>query len=298
MNPPIRRGLFGLHRDTLRTLAGAPLALMLVPMAIWFPIDCLAEYISLQETSFAGEFRAYNRVNQAFGFVANAWLAGLALAVVARRARGEASDLSAELRASFALFPSLIRTAWSAAWRIGLGFLAFLIPGFVLTIRYSLALPVTAAQGLQGPEALKESARLVHGQALRLFGYSLWAYVAWFGVVMLPPIALAFGWEFAFETEVPLVVDVIAWLPLNIVPVGLVVGSALVYRDTRNALGESEEDSSPSETLNPIGTSDTSAPRLPEFQPTGVLGVALVSVFGIGGGGLLAVVLVMLMMAE
>lgn len=279
MNPN-RRSLFALHRDVLRTMAGTPLVFILAPMALWLPFDLGMEWVSRQQASFGNEFRLYIRMSQVVSFFLGTYISGLVLVAMRRLGRGETAELGDCARTAGRIFPRLLGVTWSAGWRVGLATLCLLIPGLVLMVRYSLALPAAVWEKRRGVDALDASKAMVRGQGWRLFGAGLWVYVAWL-CAFLFPMALFYGAGIGAiqagliaEFGPPMWLDVLIGLPGNLLPVGLVVGGALVYRD-HCAPGAHGPDAPP------IGPPPSTPGPATQAPASGVVGVVLISLIGL-----------------
>lgn len=274
------------------------MAMIVAPLAIWLPFDLLTDLIAPALFDTMGEMRAYQKVNNVMEFFVGTFVLGIALAAVRRVATREDTSARACMAESAANYGRLLATVWSAGWRIGLGFLLLIVPGIVLTARYALALPMTAWTGskMSGPDGLYESEALVEGHSIMILGYGMWGYAMWGAALMMPNLLLiymgvypdAFGLELGWSA--PAWLSTLVLMPMHLVAVGVVTGTALIFRDL------SVEQSGGSDDAAPVGQSQWN-PIL-EAAPdeeTGLRAVLVVTAIGLAGiawlvhfGGLLA----------
>ena len=78
-----------------------------------------------------------------------------------------------------ATMPKTYQDAWNLFWTLGIsgifilvGFLVFILPGFLLSLWYSQVQYVVVDEGLVGMPALKRSKQLVHGRMMDAVGLS------------------------------------------------------------------------------------------------------------------------------
>lgn len=141
---------------------------------------------------------------------------------------------------------------WNLLWKvfvmnllrsllIFLGVLLFVIPGFIFTLRYSMADYLLATRPELGPvEALRESRRLMKGNKGRLFCLRM-SFIGWAllsgCVTQLPGYLLANPASFAFS----LLMVIVSWLVAAPLSAYTTVAVAAFYRDVEHpAAPESE----------------------------------------------------------
>ncbi|HEU4533377.1 MAG TPA: glycerophosphoryl diester phosphodiesterase membrane domain-containing protein, partial [Polyangiaceae bacterium] len=143
---------------------------------------------------------------------------------------GQPPSLVAALKEGSNTWGAFLTTTWSMTWRATLGMILFIVPGVVLMIRYALALPVTAFEGLDGPAALERSGELVKGRAGKLVLYVLGVGLLLFFVMGIPGL---------FSGEHPgVALDAITSIPSNVAVVGVTVALALFYVDVARPRAE------------------------------------------------------------
>lgn len=238
--PPIEsvpRGLARLHRDAWRTLTSAPLIFVAFPVVASVVFDLVAPQLianvslpprssdlgavlisGLQETL----------MESAAGFVFEAWIVSVLLAAARLLASTGGAEVRAALRLGTAAMFDILKTTWSVAWRVVLGTVCFVVPGVFLSVRYSLALPVTAFEGVSGPAALRESIRHVDGQAWRLFGYAVALGLTYMFAAQLPAMGLAIA---GFEPN--FVVETLLGIPAAGASSLFTIAAVLVYCDAK-----------------------------------------------------------------
>jgi hypothetical protein len=213
----------------------APVAMVVLPLAIWTPVDFLTEYLSTLLASGVEEVRTYQRIANFMEFFVGTYVLGIVLAATRRIAKGEDVGAGACAAEAGRNYGRLLSTTFSAGWRIGLGALLFLIPGCVLTARYALAVPMTAwsdSPSYEGLAGLEESEDLVKGHATRIFFSGAWAYMAWTFTLLLPTFGLAYAeiyTDASWTTNTYLAT--ILGIPIHLAAIGVMVGATLIYRD-------------------------------------------------------------------
>jgi fructose-specific phosphotransferase system IIC component len=98
----------------------------------------------------------------AAGFVSGSTIAAVTAIIVIQLAVAPMKPV--ELRPAFAILrrrlKPFLKTAFSAIWRIALGYVLCIIPGIVLQVRYLLWGPVVLLEGLETKAALKRAVSL------------------------------------------------------------------------------------------------------------------------------------------
>lgn len=95
---------------------------------------------------------------------------------------GERVDVRGSWRRAARVFPRAAVTDLQSLTVTLLAFLAFVVPGLYVMMRWLVTTPVVLYEGVSGPAAMKRSGALMDGAGWAAFG-SLW-------VVMLPPLVL------------------------------------------------------------------------------------------------------------
>ena len=247
------RELPALHRDVRRIFALAPLVMIVLPLAVWLPLDYLAEFLAPEMDNLRDDMRAYQRISNALEFFVGTFVFGTTLAAVRRIGANEDASVGACVREAKEKYGRLLVTVWSAGWRIGLGFLVFIIPGIVLTARYALALPIVAwsEHKVCGVDALHESEELMEGHGRRVLSYGAWGYMMWTCMLMLPHLALVYLALYGVEMGMASAWEYPEWLatlltwPMHLVAVGVTAGTALIYRDIVAQDADASEDAAP-----------------------------------------------------
>jgi hypothetical protein len=115
--------------------------------------------------------------------------------------------------------------------RVGLGFLLFIIPGILLTLNYSVSVPVAIFENLRGSEALQRSTNLTEGYRGRIF---IIYFVFWLiGLIessALEYLAKMLPGTFWWSSVFPQLVDL---LSSTLIDPLLLIALALVYYDVR-----------------------------------------------------------------
>jgi uncharacterized membrane protein len=153
--------------------------------------------------------------------------------------RGRMFDIAEAVRRGLTRFWPIIGLAILVALGVGIGFILLIVPGVILAIRWSVALPACVVENLGPLASMKRSAELTKGNRWKLFGVFLLVLV----IIILASIvvglfvglivgasALAAGEIFAVVVAalVGLVIAAVYTAYLNIVLV-------MVYHDLRVA---------------------------------------------------------------
>jgi hypothetical protein len=97
----------------------------------------------------------------------------LQVAIVQGLGRGEQPSVGGALRAASGRIPAAVGAVLLYALAVGLGFLALVIPGIWLLVRWAFAAQAAVVDGLSPVAALGRSAELVKGRWWRTFGMLL-----------------------------------------------------------------------------------------------------------------------------
>jgi len=99
-------------------------------------------------------------------------------------------DVADAFRTGLAHPGRVLYVTWSKGLHIGLGFVALIVPGFYMVVRY-FAIPATAVlEDLPAKEAVKRSRELSEGYGKRILGVLVLAWVAYW---MIAGVATAIG---------------------------------------------------------------------------------------------------------
>ena len=243
---PVPRTFAELHRDVWEVVKRAPALFVLIPILLWFPVDVVLEIVTRdQGGDWMEELRIYNRLAQ----VANAFIGTLVSAVflAALVDMGLTRRVVAGrvLREGLSLWGHLIGLFFLIGLRFLFGLVLLIIPGIYLLIRYSLAAPTAAFEGISGTRALRASAEYMKGKYLRVaLGVSAAALIyAPFGlapIFLAPPAAGA-------------LLSAVTTIPINVLGSFLTIGLALIYIDARSDVTF----------FAPVGTKSLDAAGLP-----------------------------------
>jgi hypothetical protein len=169
------RGLIG---ETWRLVRAHGRAMLLVALVFLLPAELTVAHV--QEDSQGFGIAAY----VVLGLVGYAWVYGALVATIARRAR---SPLEPYGRTVDRL-PTLVVTNFVAGFAALLALLLLIVPGLLLSARWSVAGPLIVLEG-KGPfEALETSNGLVRGRTWKVVGAGLLALLI--AIVLALPGAL------------------------------------------------------------------------------------------------------------
>ena len=114
---------------------------------------------------------------------ASAMVSGIGAYAAARTAKGHEVKLSEAFHAVLERFFSYIWLQVIQIVKIALWSLLFIVPGFIMAIRYSLANVAFFDKGLRGNQAVKESLKLTKGAWLTTFASQMLFNLATLGVI-------------------------------------------------------------------------------------------------------------------
>jgi hypothetical protein len=146
---------------------------------------------------------AFTLVSLLLTVVAVFWLQGALVLLVQELRAGRPAPPMLDLFARVELrLWTLLGAGLLAGFGIAVGLILFVLPGLALLTYWSLATPVVVLEGRSAVDALRRSAQLVRGNALRAFGVIVVTVVASsiVGLVvtgLLQPVGGAFGYYLA-----------------------------------------------------------------------------------------------------
>jgi hypothetical protein len=157
-------GKFGL---AFRLLFGNLLLLSAVVLTVWLPVNVLIEMAVLQ--SEADNPLLSIRLNTIVGGIIGPLVAGALVWVLSERLAGRTTTYGAAMGVGFRNWGRLFGARFVAGFLTGLGFLALVVPGIVLLVRYFLIDPVVVLEGAGVSQSRARSAELVKGKAWQIF---------------------------------------------------------------------------------------------------------------------------------
>ena len=143
-------------------------------------------------------------------------------------ARGGAGDLWQSVTVAMSRFFSLINLAGWVGLAVGIGFLLLIVPGVILLVMFSVAVPACVVERLGAFASLRRSASLTTGCRWQLFGlYVLLFLLVWISKEALQQVLAQIGGA-PLETFG-------MWLAGAVVTAFHAVLGVVVYRDLRAA---------------------------------------------------------------
>ncbi len=163
-------------RETIGLYTSNLTLFSLIVLTVWLPGSILLVYLRLYvfpETTggdelkvFAQEYRVYNAIELAFCPI----YVGALLHAASQLKRGLPASYSESMshaaRRSFKLFATRIGTGLILL----AGFIAFVIPGIVLALRFALVDAVVVLEGVEGANARQLSAGMTQGKRWSILG--------------------------------------------------------------------------------------------------------------------------------
>jgi hypothetical protein len=188
-----RREVGGLFWDSLRVFFGHFWLFVLLSAAVVIPVEVVVEGIGLE--MLTGRFDESPPLAEAIvptvvGFlVMTPIITAICIHALDAIAAGKRPSAGQVLVAGFEAFTPLFGAVVLAAIGIALGFLALIVPGIFLAVRWYFVPQAVVIDGARGPAALTRSSKVVEGLWWRTFGLVVLANlaVALPGVLLLAP---------------------------------------------------------------------------------------------------------------
>jgi hypothetical protein len=193
-------------RREIRELLGEAIALYLrnfptlfvVALAVVLPVQAIVSGVGLEELTSgyrSSNDRAELLIPTAVGYLVVAPLiAAATIHMLQRLAAGERLHPGRSIQAGLDIFAPVFLAVLLASAGIALGFVALVVPGIYLLVRWFFVAQSVVVDDGRGPEALRASWRLTQGFWWRIFAVVLLANVVAFlpaSLVVMPIQALA-----------------------------------------------------------------------------------------------------------
>jgi uncharacterized membrane protein len=176
------RDVAGLFGDALRVFTSHAWLFILLSAAVVVPVEVVVEGIGLEMlTSSYDESPPLveSVAPTVVGFlVVTPIITAICIYALQSIAEGERPSAGQVLVAGFEAFTPLFGAVLLAAIGIFVGFLALLVPGVYLAIRWYFVPQAVVIEGARGPAALSRSGQIVEGFWWRTFGLVLLANIA------------------------------------------------------------------------------------------------------------------------
>jgi len=177
-----QRDVGALFRDSLSVFVRHAWLFVLLSAAVVIPVEVVVEGIGLEMlTSSYDESPslAESAVPTVVGFlVMTPIITAICIYALQSIAEGERPSPSQVFVAGFEAFTPLFGAVVLAAIGIALGFLALIIPGVYLAVRWYFVPQAVVIEGARGPAALTRSSQIVQGFWWRTFGLVVMANLA------------------------------------------------------------------------------------------------------------------------
>jgi hypothetical protein len=146
----------------------------LIVLTVWLPGNLLINYVAYhvplsESQAILGPMRMNMWIEGIFGPI----YLGAMIYVLSRIKQGQAVTYSEAIGVGFRNWGRLFAARLVAGLIIMLGFLAFVIPGIYLSIRYALLDSAVVLEGAGVGESRARSAKLTEGRKLEIFGAAL-----------------------------------------------------------------------------------------------------------------------------
>jgi hypothetical protein len=116
-------------------------------------------------------------VTLAIGVIITAILQAAILRAAAQATIGDPVDVEASYRWGFARFGAVLLVSILVGLAVGIGFLLLIIPGIILLVMFSVAIPVVVVENRRGTDAMRRSWELVSNHFWHVLGVILVAAI-------------------------------------------------------------------------------------------------------------------------
>ena len=246
------RGFAELVGSAMRLYAGSFTTLVKVVAVIVVPLGIVHAFIAalvLPDTSMGlfqpgGEpeidggaiaaFFVAALVAALFSFVGTQIATAASLKTVVNAYAGERTEWRESILFAFRRLPSLLWLAFLVGLVVVVGLLLLIVPGVILLVSTSVAVPVLLVEGSRGWSAVGRSRELVRGAWWRVCGVLLLSYLAVMVVSTIVSTAFGVGRYRQSGFNFSAVPDVIATSIVNVVTIPFITTVvAVIYLDLR-----------------------------------------------------------------
>jgi hypothetical protein len=143
---PEDRDLAGLHRDVLTVFRRHPAVFIGLPVLLFFPFDVANDLVSsaVADGSELAGLNVFSRIDRLVQLGIGSLVASSLLQALRMVADGETPTMLSALNAGARQWGRILGTTFVTGLLAGLGFLLLLVPGFILSAWWMLAVPATA----------------------------------------------------------------------------------------------------------------------------------------------------------
>jgi len=190
-----------------------------VVLTVWIPGNLLVNYLDfyvIDPDNFRLSFRMYQLVESILSPVP----AAAVIAILSRSKLGRRATYLEVMGVALRKWGPLFWARFVAGILILLGFIAFIIPGIMLSVRYALLDQAVVVEGADPGEARRRSAELTAGMRWEILAVCLLFYVPYIAMslaIYVPMFFLPFLDQFHFNVFLDCCVD------LGVVPIQIVL---------------------------------------------------------------------------
>lgn len=172
-----RRDLGAILGDTFRLVLRNARTFLAIALAVVVPVELIVSGVGLEQ--LWGEYRQDREPGEllvpfAVGYlVTGPLLAAMTIHAVLEAAEGRAPSARRSIEAGLEVFAPLFVAILLAAAGVAAGFVAFVVPGVFLAVRWYFVPQAVAIEGRRGPGALGRSWELVTGSWWRVFAITV-----------------------------------------------------------------------------------------------------------------------------
>jgi hypothetical protein len=219
-----------LHRDFWRLIMQNPMVFMVFPTLIFLPTDIIIAFATSGMDTMEA-LRMSSRIQQISSLIFGTFAAAMMIWTIKEMANGRKPTFGESLRGGKQNWGAISITAFQVGWRVGLATLLLIVPGIVLAVRYSLAMPVTVFEDIHGKPAITRSKELGAGIQWPLF------LSFFFSVFIYLPIVFALLFllgHLAEKAGLGTWAEVVSSIPVNLAFAFMTIGTVFLYLEFKH----------------------------------------------------------------
>ena len=226
----VLRSFGDLHLDFWKLVGKNPLVFIIFPTLIFLPTDLIIALVT-KDMETLEAIRMSTRIQQVSSLVFGTFAASTMIWTVKAMVDGGQPSFGASLRGGQINWGAISRTTFQIAWRVGIATILLIVPGIVLAVRYSLALPLTVFEDIHGKPAIVRSKELGSGWQWPMF-------LAFFISIMiyLPLVfcLLFYLGHLADQAGLGIWAEVVSSVPINIAFALMTMGAAFLFLEIKH----------------------------------------------------------------
>jgi hypothetical protein len=232
--PVARTSVLQKYREAFGLLASNLDVIGLLVLIVWLPAHLFMNALSYQGSLDQGG-RVYLQWNAIVDGIFGPFYVGGMIHILSLRKRGMRASFAQASRAGFRHWGRLFGTRLLAGIVIFLGFIALIIPGIILSVRYSLLDSIVVLEGRHGSSAMRRSSELSRGRR-----WSLLSAFVLFWLLFLPCSLAANALLETFDPINNMVVTTLLDCVLQVFSMVLTIVTFLFYWEAVNSKASPE----------------------------------------------------------